>query len=79
MQDHTRTQKLDTRNDALDDPACIGIGIFRYGSACMGGKSTGQSHSLLAAFCGALALAHDRELFCCSFHRSCVVAGAWPR
>jgi hypothetical protein len=31
MQDHTRTQKPDARNDALDDSACISIGIFRYG------------------------------------------------
>jgi hypothetical protein len=31
MQDHTRTQKTDTRNDALDDPAYIGLGILRYG------------------------------------------------
>jgi len=31
MKDHTRTQKPDTRNDALNDPACVGIVIFRYG------------------------------------------------
>jgi hypothetical protein len=31
MQDYTRTQKTNTRNDALDDPACISIRILRYG------------------------------------------------
>jgi hypothetical protein len=31
MQDYARTQKTDTSNDALDDPACIGIRILGYG------------------------------------------------
>jgi hypothetical protein len=31
MQDHTRTQKTDTRNNALDDPAYIGTRIQHYG------------------------------------------------
>src|SRR5262249_20184169 len=48
MQDYTRTQKPDTGNDALDDPACIGIGIFSYGQhgdcRCEGNKPK-RSHS----------------------------------
>jgi hypothetical protein len=31
MKDHTRTQKTDTRNDALNDPACISIGFACHG------------------------------------------------
>jgi hypothetical protein len=30
MQDHTRTQETDTRNNALDHPAGIGSRILRY-------------------------------------------------
>ena len=48
MQDHTRTQKTDTRNDAMDDPACIGIGILRsgqHGSCRCEGHEPKRSHS----------------------------------
>jgi hypothetical protein len=31
MQDHARSQKTDARYDALDDPACISIGMLRDG------------------------------------------------
>jgi hypothetical protein len=48
MQDYTRTQKTDTRNDALDDPACVGIRILRYGQhgKCRSqGNKPKRSHS----------------------------------
>jgi hypothetical protein len=46
MHDHTRSQKPDTRNDALDDPACVRIRVLRDGqyrcSRCQGNEAEGS-------------------------------------
>jgi hypothetical protein len=49
MHDHTRTQKPDARNDALDDPACVRIRVLRDGqyrnSRCQGNEAEGSHPS----------------------------------